>query len=125
MTTQLLLSEISAEKTIRQLKLTDYNQKKNCHCMLEINFAPKAGISETQLRETEFEITWEDESIGMYKLYDIIRLELFEMRSCFTWPSHGMTAFDFTTYFIQKNPQLFSLEEKTPINMAVYFYRKI
>lgn len=116
----LLTPAVEKPTTVRGLRLMDQNSKKNCPCMIEVNLAPKAGIPESVLRSTLFQITWDDGTIGQYQLEDILRCRLYDLPSSITWQSHGKTAFEFVSWFHQQYPG------STPdTQVAAYFYRKL
>lgn len=104
----------------RPLKLVDHNSKKHCKCMVELNFAPAAGILESQLDSTVFNVTWNDGSTGDYILYDLIRLELFDVLTVHSWPSHGMDNYEYVSWILSQFPDL-----KKTTAMALYFYKRV
>ena len=101
---------------------TNINGKLNCSCMLHIDKEPGIRIGQRQLDAFTIEIHTSDKSHPptMWKLTDLIRLQLYQLPTSLTWPSHGMDMFEFAKEFISKNP-----DAATTTPMAVYFYQRV
>jgi hypothetical protein len=108
------------DKTIKELKMADHIGKRHWPYMAEINFAPPGPLPESQMKKTVIHITWPDGSTGFYQVVDIIRLDLFDLKSICTLASHGMEDFEFVKMWLEMHS---GCDKYT--KMAVYFYRKI
>lgn len=104
----------------KQLTMTDLIDKKHCQCMVDISQAPPDPVPETRLRETVFDITFEDGTRGHYQCIDLIRVSLQNLTTLTTHLSHGMESFDFVKWWLDKYPH-----HKLDTEMAIYFYKKI
>jgi len=90
--------------------------------MVHIDLAPKQRISEQVLQSTIIEIKTLDEShpATKWKLESIYSLQLHQLTSVTSLPSHGMESFEFAKWFITNNE---GVNPQTEI--AVYYYRKL
>jgi hypothetical protein len=101
---------------------TNYNNKLHCDCFTHIDVAPTAGIPGSKLEETVVEIRTADNTHPSVKtkLVDIIRLPLWRISDCLSYPSHGIDSADFQHMMITNNEKV-----NADTAMAVYFYKKI
>lgn len=106
----------------KTIKMSDLTGKKACCCFVEINFAPASDLPESLVTQSTFNIQWEDGSVGLYKLTDICRFELYQTPSTFSWASHGMAAFEFVKFWHQYFPETI---KNTETKMAAYHYKKL
>lgn len=100
----------------------NFNSKLACDCMVHIDIAPRQQISGQVLDATVIEIRTVDESHAPthWKIESIYNLQLHQLTSVSTLPSHGMESFDFAKWFISNN------NGATPqSDVAVYYYRKV
>lgn len=99
---------------------TNYNQKMACNTFLHVDVAPPAGVPESKLANTVFDIVTTDASHPPIraKLVDMARFELYNMRDLVAYASHGMASIELCSYFINLGNHL-----TTP--MAAYVYQKI
>lgn len=102
--------------------LTNYNKKLACNCMVHIDLAPSQQIPDKVLQETLIEIRTVDESHPptQWKLESIYTLQLHQLTSVSTLPSHGIESFEFAKWFISNNEG-----SNTQSKVAVYYYRKV
>lgn len=100
---------------------TNFNNKLACKCFLHIDLAPRTTIPEPKFDKIEVEIRTSDNSHPPVsaKLKDILRLPLKDIAAVFTWPSHGMSYFDFIGFLMTQA----YVNTDTP--MAIYFYEKL
>lgn len=117
---ELQFPETAISKTVKQLKMIDLVCKKHSHVMVEVNLAPSKRVTESEMRDTVFLVTWEDGSQSEYQLVDITRFTLDDYYSCLTWPSHGMDFFDFLEWFRKQYPNV-----NSETKVAAYFYKKV
>lgn len=101
---------------------TNFNKKLACDCMIHVDNAPRQQVTEHVLTSTIVEIITEDGSHPptKWKLESIYWLQLHQLTSVTTLPSHGLESFDFAKWFIINNEGANSQTE-----VAVYYYRKL
>jgi hypothetical protein len=90
--------------------------------MVHIDLAPLQPIPESVLDKTIIEIHTKDNSHPptSWKLYSLCRLQLHQITSLMSMPSHGIPCFDFCKQMMQQYEQL-----KTTSQVAIYYYQKI
>lgn len=90
--------------------------------MVHIDLAPSQQIPDKVLQETLIEIRTVDESHPptQWKLESIYTLQLHQLTSVSTLPSHGIESFEFAKWFISNNEG-----SNTQSKVAVYYYRKV
>lgn len=100
---------------------TNYNNKLACSCFAHIDLAPAAGIPESTLNTTVFEIRTSDNSHPPVKakLINLIRVPLWKVCDALSYPSHGMDSLSFQEWMLQNNNVDFEKQ------MAVYYYQRI
>lgn len=115
------LSANFPDKTVRNLKLIDYNNKKYNKVFLEINLAPARALPERELSETIFLVSWGDnDQQSVVEVIDLIRLPLKRLTSAVTYVSHGMDAVTFKNWWGGIHP---GSDDET--EMAIYIYSAI
>ncbi len=104
---------------------TNYNGKLACDRFIHVDVAPSRAITETELRETVFEIHTADESHPpvFAQVDDMCRItlqELLNTNTVFTWCSHAMDTREFGRWILAINDRI------TPATqLAVWFYLKV
>lgn len=101
---------------------TNYNNKLHCQCFTHIDIAPPGGIPESRMEDTVIEVKTADNSYPVIKtkLVNMIRLPLWKISDCLSFPSHGLDSVEFQTMMVGNNEKV---NADTP--MAVYFYCKL
>jgi hypothetical protein len=101
---------------------TNFNNKLACECMIHIDLAPKQPVPGSVLQSTIVEIRTKDESHPPtnWKLESIYTLQLYQLTSVTTLPSHAMESFDFAKWIITNNEGV-----NPQSDVAVYYYRKL
>ena len=89
--------------------------------MVHIDLPPKSEISERMINETDIEIRVTDGSFPatFWKLTSTLCLELHQLGSIHTMPSHGQESFEFCKSMMIQHPDL-----KTTSPVAIYYYTK-
>jgi hypothetical protein len=108
------------EQKIINLK-TNYNNKLHCNCFPHIDLAPAAGVRESLIENTVFEIRTVDGSHPPVKtkLVTLIRIPLWKISDALSYPSHGIDSVSFQEKMVAENSFTHDKE------MAVYFYQRL
>lgn len=101
-----------------QLKIANENNKLNCPGFIQIHFAPKAPIRESEL-ERIYEINTAEGNI-LVKVVDILRIRFHNIGNLFTIPATGMEYLEWQRDWQRKYPQT-----KKDTEMAIYCYKRV
>lgn len=107
-------------KTVKPLKLINYNNKKHNQVMIEVNVAPDGPLSENKLASTVFFVTWDDGETGYYELVDLWRVAYKDLTNSDTIASHAMYCQSFQKWFANQKKDITGTTE-----MGIYIYMKL